>query len=143
MNSANAIARRLILAVLAVLWSSAFSVDALSQSMNAAGSPCANAGSTTAAVECFDKAFKAADRELNDLYGRIQKILDPGELKGLLQAERLWLQYRDATCEAEYELYGGGTGGPPTRLACLEAETRAREASLLRSYGWRLTKFGG
>src|SRR5689334_23988086 len=35
---------------------------------------------------------------------------------------------------SEYELYGGATGGPPARLACLEAETRSRAASLLRSY---------
>jgi uncharacterized protein YecT (DUF1311 family) len=138
-NSASVITRHLLLAG---YWSVVFSVGAFAQSMNAAGGPCAIAGSTAATVECFDNAFKAADRDLNALYRHIQKVLRPDESKALVQAERLWLQYRDATCEAEYELYGGGTGGPATRLACLESETRSRETSLMRSYEWRLEKFG-
>jgi len=113
------------------------------QSMNDDNDPCAKLVSTAEMSGCFDKAYKAADRELNQLYGRIQKVLHPDELASLVQAERLWLQYRDATCQAEYKLFGGGTAGPPTRLACLTAETRARQASLSRSYGWRLEKFGG
>jgi len=113
------------------------------QSMNDDNDPCAKVVSTAEMSDCFDKAYNAADRELNQLYGRIQKVLHPDDLASLVQAERLWLQYRDATCQAEYKLFGGGTAGPPTRLACLTAETRARQASLSRSYGWRLEKFGG
>jgi len=113
------------------------------QSMNDANDPCAKVVSTAEMSGCFDKAHKAADSELNELYGRIQKVLHPNELASLVQAERLWLQYRDATCQAEYKLFEGGTAGPPTRLACLTAETRARQTSLSRSYGWRLEKFGG
>jgi uncharacterized protein YecT (DUF1311 family) len=111
---------------------------AIAQSMNDPKEPCARVASTAETSECFDKAYKTADGDLNRLYGRIQKVLSPDELAALVEAERLWLQYRDATCRAEYKLFGGGTAGPPTRLACLAAETRARQASLLRSYGWRL-----
>jgi uncharacterized protein YecT (DUF1311 family) len=128
---------------LGALWCAGHSVVALAQSMNASGNPCANVVATSAFAECFEKAFEAADGDLNLLYGRIRKVLAPAELASLTRAERVWLQYRDLTCKAEYELYGGGTGGPPTRLACLTAETRARQASLMRSYGWRLAKFGG
>ena len=93
MNSACAIAQQLLLAA---LWYAASSMGAVAQSMNAGG-PCANAGSTAETDKCFDTAFKAADHELNKLYGRIQKVLGPGKLKALAEAERLWLQYRDAT----------------------------------------------
>jgi uncharacterized protein YecT (DUF1311 family) len=117
-------------------------IVATAQSMNDPNEPCANAVSTAEMIKCLDKAYEAADRDLNALYGRIQKVVDPDELRALVSAERLWLQYRDATCQAEYKLFGGGTAGPPTRLACLVAETRARHASLSRSYGWRLEKFG-
>jgi uncharacterized protein YecT (DUF1311 family) len=110
--------------------------------MNAEGGPCATPGSTADTVACFDREYRAADRDLNALYGRIQKALEPDELAGLVRAERLWVQYRDATCSAELALYGGGTGGSPTKIACLAAETRARQASLLRSYSWRLEKRG-
>jgi uncharacterized protein YecT (DUF1311 family) len=113
------------------------------QSMNVEGGPCAKAGSTTDTVSCFNKEYRAADRDLNSLYGRIQKVLEADELAGLVRAERLWVQYRDATCSAERALYGGGTGGSPTQIACWAAETRARQASLLRSFGWRLEKRGG
>ena len=115
----------------------------VAQSVNDANEPCVKAKSTAEMSACFGKAYKAADRDLNTLYGRIQKVLDQDDLASIVAAEKLWLQYRDATCQAEYKLFGGGTAGPPTRLACLTAETRARQASLSRTYGWRLEKFGG
>jgi len=123
---------------LCCLW---FAEVATAQSTNASGSPCAEARSTMDTTSCFDRAYKKADSKLNRTYGRIQKVLQPDEITELATAERLWIQFRDATCQAEYHLFGGGSGGPATRLACLAAETRAREASLLRSYGFRLEKF--
>jgi uncharacterized protein YecT (DUF1311 family) len=120
----------------------AIPVTAFGQSMNAAGNPCAGAGSTVDTVACFAKAYEEEDHRLNQLYARIQKVLVEDEKAALVKAERLWVQYRDATCDAERTLYGGGTGGYPTKVACLAAETRARHDSLLRSYGWVLEKRG-
>lgn len=113
------------------------------QSMNAGQEVCSKFVGTAEMASCFAEALEAADRDLAVLYGRIQKVLEPQDLAGLKRAQRAWVNYREATCSAEYALYGGGTGGPPTRLACLAAEARGRHASLLRSYGWRLEKFGG
>jgi uncharacterized protein YecT (DUF1311 family) len=119
----------------------AISDRAMGQSMNAPGGPCGEAGSTMDTAKCFDRAYKEADSKLNKTYERIKKVLQGDEITDLTMAQRLWIQYRDATCKAEYDLFSGGSGGPPTRLACLEAEARAREVSLLRSYGFRLEKF--
>jgi uncharacterized protein YecT (DUF1311 family) len=58
----------------------------------------------------------------------------------LLEAQRAWMKYRDLTCAAEYKLYGGGTGGPVTQMACLAAITQERSATLRTTYGWRLDK---
>jgi uncharacterized protein YecT (DUF1311 family) len=108
--------------------------------MNAPDGPCQKVSVTSELVQCLDQALKKGDANLNRTYAQVKRVLSPDETKALAQAQRLWIRYRDAACAAEYSLYGGGTGGPPTRLACLEAETRTREASLKRSYGWRLEK---
>ena len=63
------------------------------------------------------------------------------ELKLLNRAQRAWVNYRTLSCEAEYAMYGGGTGGPVTRLACREALTRDRIAQLHDAYDWRVEKY--
>jgi uncharacterized protein YecT (DUF1311 family) len=85
---------------------------------------------------CFDKAYRAADSELNQRYGQIATVLQPDELEQLKAAQRLWLQFRDATCTAESNLYKGGTASAPAYSACLEELTRQRAADLKTIYGW-------
>ena len=58
--------------------------------------------------------------------------------KRLVTAQRLWIEYRDANCTAERELYAGGTAATPVYLACLEAMTRARTNELWVTYAVRL-----
>jgi uncharacterized protein YecT (DUF1311 family) len=111
--------------------------------MNAPDGPCRDAVVTSDLASCMAKPLKSADAKLNTTYLRIETALTEEEVKSLAKAERLWVQYRDANCNAEYSLYGSGTSGPSTRLACLEAETRTKEASLRRSFWWRVEKFGG
>lgn len=120
-----------------------FTRDGHAQSMNAQDGACRESVVTSDLTQCLDLAWKKSDAKLNDIYARVQRVLDQEEKGRLVRSQGLWIKYRDATCDAEYGLYGGGTGGPPTRLACLGAETRMRETSLLRTYGWRLKKFGG
>ena len=114
--------------------------QALGQHMNAPGVSCNRPSSTAEEAECFARASDAADKELNDVYAQVQSVLRPDERSDLVEAQRAWLKYRDLTCTAEYKLYGGGTGGPVTRMACLEAITRERVATLRTTYGWRLEK---
>src|SRR3981081_4640433 len=77
--------------------------------MNSPGAPCRNVAITLAMENCFDKAYKANDRRLNELYSRILKVLQPEEMQQLKVAQRLWIQFRDTTCTAESDLYKGGT----------------------------------
>jgi uncharacterized protein YecT (DUF1311 family) len=107
------------------------------QHMNTPGVPCNQPSSTVAEADCFAKAFDAADKDLNAIYARVRSVLSPEERADLLEAQRAWLKYRDLTCTAEYKLYGGGTGGPVTRMACLAALTQERVATLRTTYGWR------
>jgi uncharacterized protein YecT (DUF1311 family) len=109
---------------------------ARAQHMNSAGAPCRNVAITIAMENCFDKAYKAADSGLNQMYIQISRVLQPDDLQRLKVAQRLWIQFRDATCTAESNFYNGGTASAPAYSACLEEETRQRTADLTAIYGW-------
>lgn len=112
------------------------------QHMNANDAPCQEPSTTAAEAACFDTALSKADVSLNRFYHRVETVVEGDELTKLQRAERLWMQFRDANCDAEYELYGGGSAGPTVKLACLEAMTRHRKEELQTMYGWRLEKWG-
>jgi uncharacterized protein YecT (DUF1311 family) len=109
---------------------------ARAQHMNSAGAPCRNVAMTIAMENCFDKAYKAADSGLNQMYSQISKVLQSDDLQRLKVAQRLWIQFRDATCTAESNLYSGGTASAPAYSACLEELTRQRTEDLKTIYGW-------
>jgi uncharacterized protein YecT (DUF1311 family) len=114
--------------------------QAFGQHMNVPGVPCNRPSSTAEEADCFARASDAADKELNGLYAQVRSVLNPEERNDLLEAQRAWLKYRDLTCTAEFRLYGGGTGGPVTQMACLAAITQERISTLRITYGWRLEK---
>lgn len=109
---------------------------ARAQHMNDAAAPCRNVAVTLAMENCFAKAYKTADSGLNQMYSQISKKLQPDNLERLKVAQRLWIQFRDATCTAESDLYSGGTASAPAYSACLEELTRQRTADLKTIYGW-------
>jgi uncharacterized protein YecT (DUF1311 family) len=118
------------------------------QSSTIQGDPCTvtksmkDADASAQADACFTKAHEAAERERVVLMARIKKAIDDEEEADLVKADGLWIQYRDATCMAEWRLYIGPFGGPVAETACLAAETRLRTASLTRTYGSRLKNAG-
>ena len=111
------------------------------QHMNAKDGPCQTPSSGAAETDCFASALKKSDADLNQLYRRVQSVVDGDELLKLKTAQRLRIQFRDANCEAEHELYSGGSAASMVKLACLEAVTRHRTEELKVMYGWRLEKW--
>ena len=118
-----------------------FDSIARAQHMNSASAPCRNVAITVAMENCFDRAYKAADRGLNQMYSQISKVLQADDLQRLKVAQRVWIQFRDATCTAESDLYKGGTASAPAYSACLEELTRQRTADLKTIYGWVIVNF--
>jgi len=127
--------RKILMLVVAVL---ASSVHVLAQHMNEKDSPCADVAVTADLAKCLIKARDAADVQLNAVYTDLRGKLDAADQQRLIATQRLWIQYRDANCTAERELYTGGTAAPPAYLACLEAMTRARAKELKITYTFRL-----
>lgn len=129
---------RLALASMVVFGSS--QVPCRAQHMNASEAPCRDAVATADMAQCFDRAYKNADHELNRVYTEVRAVLASQDQRNLEDAERVWLKYRDATCAAERSLYEGGTAASPAYLACLEEETRRRASDLRAIYGWKVEK---
>ncbi len=88
---------------------------------------------------CLDAAYKAADAELNAAYQQALKRAaqysgtDVGKLRA---AERAWIAYRDADCEAERGLWGRGSGGPNAYAMCRIALTMERTEHLKSGHGF-------
>jgi uncharacterized protein YecT (DUF1311 family) len=101
---------------------------------------------TPHSFSCFYAASQKADANLNRTYAQIRAALknrgDDEDLHNLLDAQRLWLQFRDASCKAERALYEGGTAQPTAYRACIEELTRKRSEDLNATYDWVLVKWG-
>lgn len=119
----------------------AFGSNCSAQHMNAKDGPCQKPASGAEETACFYDAYKKSDAELNQFYRRVQTVVDGVELVKLKVAQRLWIQFRDANCSAEHELYFGGSAASMVEYACLEAVTRHRTDELRVMYGWRLEKW--
>lgn len=127
---------RLTLAL--VVATMAANVPAPAQHMNEKDSPCAGVVVTADLTTCLAEAREMADTQLNAAYRNLRGRLDPADVQRLIAAQRLWIQYRDANCAAERDLYDGGTAASPAYLACLEAMTRARTRELAVTYAVKL-----
>jgi uncharacterized protein YecT (DUF1311 family) len=108
--------------------------------MNASDAPCRDAGSGVDFSNCVFRAWQQRDQEVEQLYRRIEHVMDGQERGELAKAQAQWLAYRKTTCETEYSEYGSGTGGPPARSACYGALARGRIKDLRDGFGWLVEK---
>ena len=127
------------LALLILAWSPEASAQFL------AGPLCQQAASNAETGECFAKAAKQADEQLNQIYGKIYDFLKAqhrsDDANALRKAEQRWIAFRSANCAAANGLYGTGTAGPVNGEACTERQTQQRIEDLKLGYGWLLEKF--
>ncbi|HXA85109.1 MAG TPA: lysozyme inhibitor LprI family protein [Candidatus Dormibacteraeota bacterium] len=95
---------------------------------------CEKAGTTADTTRCMSNEYDKADAELNRIYKLTFKGLEVKESDNLKKAQRVWIIYRDAQCDAEYAKWGGGTGGPAAHLGCLFRLTQLRTRELHKTY---------
>ena len=107
---------------------------------------CADATTTVEITQCADRAYRAADGELNEVYRaareRAEAIdasmarsgLEPPATAAVLlrDAQRHWIAYRDDACAAEAMAAEGGTIGSMLFLGCMEGLTIERTGRLRR-----------
>jgi uncharacterized protein YecT (DUF1311 family) len=99
--------------------------------------PCESRGSQAEASACAHEEYKAADAELNKIYGRLAGVLDAEDKAALKESELAWIKYRDTTCVFESSQYKGGTMRPMIESFCLARVTKARTAELKEQYELR------
>lgn len=101
---------------------------------------CNNPQTQTDMNICAGESLRAADGDLNadykmarDEMRRMDSYLE-GDMKGaakaLLTAQRAWIKYRDAACEAEGYTVRGGSMEPLIIATCQERLTRQRSEDL-------------
>ena len=80
---------------------------------------------------CAWADYEAADAVLNRLWpDALAEARRMGAGDRLLAAQRAWIPFRDAACEAEAAVWGEGTMAPFIRATCLTGQTERRIADL-------------
>jgi len=89
---------------------------------------------------CASRDYETADAELNTQYQSVRKVLaerdssagedGAGAVKALLAAQRAWIAYRDANCEAVGFQARGGSMEPLLVSSCLADMSRKRTEEL-------------
>jgi uncharacterized protein YecT (DUF1311 family) len=96
--------------------------------------PCPGASTQEELNICAAKRFRMADDEMNRVYERIRLGLASDRRVMLVQAQRVWMKYRDLDCQAEAKFKRGSLA--PTRQGfCLRDITEDRTKDLIRIYG--------
>ncbi|ABF41383.1 protein of unknown function DUF1311 [Candidatus Koribacter versatilis Ellin345] len=112
--------------------------------------PCRKIQSQAELNQCTEKKFRTANSQLLKVYQGylqlLQKNLESAQtpaakaqstktLDDLKAAQLAWINYREAHCQAEADLYAGGSIQPSMYSACMETITRYRITQLDDTYG--------
>jgi len=93
---------------------------------------CEQAIATAELVACAEQEYQHIDRQLNRAYQALIGTLD-GEGKRLLrQAQRAWIEFRDAECAWQADEARGGSLAGVLHPACLADLTHQRATELQR-----------
>jgi uncharacterized protein YecT (DUF1311 family) len=82
--------------------------------------------------DCAGLDLKKADDELNAVYGKLLKTLDPEGQRRLKESQRAWIKFRDSDAEFRADLNRGGTMEPLARTTT-KTELTAQRAKELKS----------
>lgn len=101
----------------------------------AAAPDCQKPKDTLETNECAAIEQKAVEARLNQVYQRLLKSLDErgkeaaGMKVKLTSAQRAWVKFREADCDAVFEKWSGGTIRTVMFIGCMQsrAEQRIKE----------------
>lgn len=103
-----------------------------------ASEACGKTGGTPDLNECLSKEHQRIDKKLNSAYqAALDRIAIMDDDQGrketkqeLVEAQRLWVKFRDKDCNANYRLWGYGTVRGAMYWGCMIERTEARTKEL-------------
>jgi uncharacterized protein YecT (DUF1311 family) len=98
---------------------------------------CENAMTQSDMNICSYEDYMAADQALNDTYAWALARTEDwgfGTKEALRAAQRTWIAYRDAACNAEGQLYEGGSIRPLIENTCKATLTTRRTQDMRATY---------
>jgi uncharacterized protein YecT (DUF1311 family) len=95
---------------------------------------CANPGSNVEYKECAYRAYQASDKQLNRVYQTLLPKVKGTEKQKLIEAQSLWIKFRDANCDFEVYQSRNGSGYSGFLSNCLERMTKNRTEELANYY---------
>ena len=106
--------------------------------------PCENPRNRLEFAACDKYKYDQEDQRLNDVYSKLMQFskgyFNIGNQTGenvankLKEAQRAWIQYRDANCKYEYNTYYPGSQASNISLQCKLRMTKARADELQKKY---------
>ena len=128
--------------IMTLFW--VFSICLLeSQNIHSAEPDCSNASNTIEINQCYLKQYENVDAHLNAVYQNLVKMVLkvdeyslPGVkgkmIKELRNAQRKWIDYRDANCSFHYSLAGGGSMAGMKNIQCKIRMTESRRQDFVK-----------
>ena len=86
-------------------------------------------------TDCAAREYRDADADLNRVYRDVMSLAGARQERGLREAQRAWLRFRDAHCAVEAAAYEGGSIQPMVRAFCLAGVTEQRADQLREMLG--------
>lgn len=96
----------------------------------AAAAGCDDAVTTQEMRDCASKSYGSFDNELNAIWQQVMSGLDEAGKGKLRNAQRAWIAFRDADCDAAADMYRGGTFAGVAKNECLAQRTKERAQQL-------------
>lgn len=91
---------------------------------------CRNAATQIEINQCVQLDFQQQDDELNRIYQQYHEKLDNIRKEQLKQAQVVWINFRNLSCQYEADYYQGGSLAPMVYSSCLKDKTKERIGDL-------------
>ena len=91
---------------------------------------CINIDSSTDKRECLQKELNVADQKLLYTYQETLKTTSIESKQQLINAQRLWVKYKEADCFYDASRVDDRTGFASNQISCLIKKSTSREKEL-------------